>query len=193
MTEFAPRSPSKLPDNLPVPVDDGQAAHLPGLTVPDIALLSTNNDWVRLSRIKGRSVVFVYVRTRVPGQTALYDYWDSIPGAAGCTLESCGFRDHYLKFVAIDVCIFGISSESASVQKQAAQRLNLPFPLLTDLDFELDMAMKLPMFDLNEHTLLKRLTMVLKDGVVEHVFYPVFPPDTHAEEVLAWLKGKAGT
>ncbi len=191
MAEFVSRSQLKLPDNLPIPVDDGQAAHLPGALIPAVALRSTNNDLARLNQIRGRSVLFVYVRTKLPGQTALYDYWDTIPGARGCTVESCGFRDNYLQFLKMDTRIFGMSGESVAVLKQAVQKLDLPFPLLSDLKFELAMSMRLPMFELNEHTFLKRLTMIINDGVVERVFYPVFPPDTHAEEVLAWLRGNS--
>lgn len=188
MPEFVTRAQLRLPDNLPVPIDDGQAAHLTGMQIPDIRLCSTNNDWVRISQIKGRTVLFVYVRTKLPGQTALYDYWDTIPGATGCTVESCGFRDNYLDFLQAGAGIVGLSSEDANRQKQAVKRLSLPFPLLSDPKFDLAIPLRLPMFEVNEHTFLKRLTMIVKDGVIEHVFYPVFPPDTHAEKVLIWLR-----
>lgn len=188
MTQFVPRAPVKLPNNFPVPIDDGQAAHLQGMQIPNVALLSTNNEKVRVSQIKGRTVVFVYVRSKLPGQTALYDHWDTIPGATICTIESCGFRDKYLDFLEVGAGVIGMSREDANQQKQAVRKLSLPFPLLTDPKFDLAMPLRLPMFEINEHTFLKRLTMIVKDGVIEHVFYPVFPPETHADEVLAWLK-----
>ncbi|MDX2264144.1 MAG: peroxiredoxin [Hyphomicrobiales bacterium] len=188
MGDTVSRAGYKFPDHAPRPVDDGAASHLPGIGLPPIGLKATTGETVRLDRLIGRTIVFVYVRSRLPGQTALFDYWDTIPGATGCTVESCGFRDLYLDFIRAGARIFGLSAESPSHQKQASARLNLPFPLLSDERFDFAMPMRLPMLDVNEYTFLKRLTFVAKDGVIERVFYPVFPPDTHADEVLAWLR-----
>jgi peroxiredoxin (alkyl hydroperoxide reductase subunit C) len=174
--------------NRPAPADDGQSAHLKGLRLPAIALRSTGPETVRLSEIEGRSVVFIYVRTRIPGQPALYDHWDTIPGAAGCTVEACGFRDHYLDFLRLNTRVFGLSADDPARQREAARRLNLPFPLLSDAQFNFALPLCLPVFEVNEHTFLKRTTLVVCNGVIEHVFYPVFPANSHSEAVLDWLR-----
>jgi peroxiredoxin len=143
---------------------------------------------VRLDSLAGRVVVYAYPRTGRPGEEPLVADWDRIPGARGCTPESCGFRDHHAELVAAGAsAVFGLSTQDSDYQRELAERLQLPYPLLTDSGLELTNALRLPVFDAAGQTLLKRLTLVIRDGVIEHVFYPVFPPDTHAAEVVAWL------
>jgi peroxiredoxin len=179
-----------LPDDLPVPVDDGGAAHLTGATMPAVDLASTGGRTVRVDRVPdgfSRLVLYAYPRTGRPDQPLL-DGWDEIPGARGCTPESCGFRDHAADLAALGATVAGISTQDTAYQAEAAERLRLPFPLLSDADLALTSALRLPTFEIAGLTLTKRLTLVVRDGVVEHVFYPVFPPDGHAAEVLAWLR-----
>jgi peroxiredoxin len=183
------RDPTVLPANLPAPVDDGAAGHLPGLSVPDVALPSTDGGEVRLSDSRAeRTVVYAYPRTGRPGEPALVPDWDGIPGARGCTPESCGFRDHHRELAEIGAEVYGLSTQHTADQREAAERLHLPFPLLSDADLRLATALRLPTFEVAGHMLLKRLTFVVRDGRIEHVWYPVFPPDTHAAEVVAWLR-----
>jgi peroxiredoxin len=180
--------PSQLPAGLPAPVDDGAAAHLQGSLVPDVRLRSTNGPLVSLARLgKGRAVVYAYPRTGRPGEPELTDDWDLIPGARGCTPEACGFRDHYAELNAAGANVFGLSTQSTADQEELAARLRLPFPVLSDANLALTQAMRLPTFRAAGQTLLRRLTLVIRDGRVEHVWYPVFPPDRHAGEVLQWL------
>jgi peroxiredoxin len=181
---------SAQPDDLPVPVDDGAAAHLPGTAVPDLALPATDGRSVRLDEpgARPRTVVYAYPRTGVPGEDSLVPDWDEIPGARGCTPEACAFRDHHADLSAAGAEVYGLSTQDRAFQRETAERLHLPFPLLSDAELRLTRALALPTFEAAGQTLLKRLTLVLRDGRVEHVFYPVFPPDRHAEEVLAWLR-----
>ena len=180
--------PSQLPPGLPAPVDDGAAAHLQGSLVPDVQLRSTNGPLVSLARLgKGRAVVYAYPRTGRPGEPQLTDDWDLIPGARGCTPEACGFRDHYTELTAAGANVFGLSTQSTADQEELVARLHLPFPVLSDANLALAQAMRLPTFRAAGQTLLRRLTLVIRDGRVEHVWYPVFPPDRHAGEVLQWL------
>ncbi|MBX6343058.1 MAG: peroxiredoxin [Thermomicrobiaceae bacterium] len=176
-----------LPADLPVPEDDGACDHLPGLPLPRLALPSTGGEAVDLSCLLGRTVVYCYPRTGRPGEPSPTG-WDAIPGARGCTPESCGFRDHYRELLAAGAAaVFGLSAQDTDYQREAAERLHLPFPLLSDAELRFARALRLPTFTVDGMTLIKRLTLVVRDGRVEHVFYPVFPPDRHAEEVLAWL------
>jgi peroxiredoxin len=180
--------PSQLPAGLPAPVDDGAAAHLQGSLVPDVRLRSTNGPLVSLARLgKDWAVVYAYPRTGRPGEPELTDDWDLIPGARGCTPEACGFRDHYAELNAAGANVFGLSTQSTADQEELAARLHLPFPVLSDESLALTQAMRLPTFRAAGQTLLCRLTLVIRDGRVEHVWYPVFPPDRHAGEVLQWL------
>lgn len=197
--------PMSLPSDLPVPVDDGAADHLRGLRLPPIALPSTDNREIRLDlgpegsegseRSAGsagsagvdRWVVYAYPRTSVPGEQPLVPEWDTIPGARGCTPESCGFRDHAADLSAAGAAVVGLSTQDVAYQQELVQRLGLPFPVLSDHDLSATRALGLPTFEAAGQTLLQRLTMVIRDGTVEHVFYPVFPPDAHAAQVLAWL------
>ena len=179
-----------LPHGLPVPEDDGVAAHLPGVPMPPIALASTTGPAVGVDVVPEgaeRLVLYLYPRTGRPGEAELTPDWDLIPGARGCTPESCGFRDHAAELWDIGAAVAGISTQPTDDQREAAERLELPFPLLSDADLDLTRALELPTFTVAGHTLLKRLTLVVRDGVIEHVFYPVFPPDTHAQAVLAWV------
>jgi peroxiredoxin len=179
-----------LPDGLPVPVDDGGADHLPGSRVPAVALPSTGGGLVRLDELAGRTVLYCYPRTGRPDEDPPPG-WDAIPGARGCTPETCGFRDDHGRFVELGVRVLGLSTQTTEEQREMVARLGVPFEVLSDADLRLASAMRLPTFDTAGMTLIKRLTMVLDDGVVRHVFYPVFPPDRHAAEVLDWLSHAA--
>ena len=181
--------PTYLPPNIPVPQDDGAARHLAGMTLPDIALAATSGPAVNLSKLKGRAVVYIYPRTGVPGVDAPPG-WDDIPGARGCTPQSCGFRDHFAELRALGVAhVFGLSTQDTGYQREAAERLHLPFPVLSDADLKLTRALGLPTFSTSGMTLLKRMALVIDDGTILKVFYPVFPPDKNATEVVAWLRG----
>jgi peroxiredoxin len=180
--------PNVLPDDLPVPQDDGAAQHLTGFRLPDIALTATDGAQVNLSKLKGRTVVDVYPRTGRPGQ-ALPTGWNAIPGARGCTPQSCGFRDHFAELKQLGVnTLYGLSTQDKAYQREVAERLHLPFAILSDAEFKLSRAMRLPIFTVDGMTLIKRMAWVIDDGAVTHVFYPVFPPDRSADEVVAWLK-----
>ena len=180
--------PNVLPADLPVPQDDGAARHLPGMRLPGIALAATGGATVDLSKLKGRTVVYAYPRTGRPGQ-ALPTGWDAIPGARGCTPQSCGFRDHFQELLQLGVAaLYGLSTQDTAYQREVAERLHLPFAILSDADLRLIRAMWLPTFEVDGMTLLRRMAWVIDDGVVSHVFYPVFPPDQSAGDVVAWLR-----
>ncbi len=182
---------SHLPSELPVPEDDGAANQLSGRPVPRLRLTSTAGEDVALDEFgAGRTVLYVYPMTGRPG-TALPTGWDDIPGARGCTPEACGFRDHFadLRQAGADR-VFGLSSQDVDYQREVVERLALPFAMLSDPALSLARDLGLPTFSTGELTLYKRLTLVIHDGVIEHVFYPIFPPDQHAGEVLAWLRGR---
>ncbi|MEM8957865.1 MAG: peroxiredoxin [Pseudomonadota bacterium] len=173
---------------LPTPEDDGGASHLAGLGLPTLPLTATSGEEVDLSEIIGRSVVYVYPMTGKP-DAPLPDGWDDIPGARGCTPQSCAFRDHAEELAGLGVVqIFGLSTQDTGWQREAAVRLHLPFELLSDNALRLADELDLPRFETAGMVLLKRLTMVLRDGMIEHVFYPVFPPDQSAQTVIDWLK-----
>lgn len=179
-----------LPE-LPVPEDDGGADHLPGMPVPSVALPATDGRTLALEVPAGadRLVVYAYPRTGRPGEPSLTEDWDVIPGARGCTPESCGFRDHTAELAAAGAAVFGLSTQDTEYQQEMVARLRLPFPVLSDAALALTRAMRLPTLTVAGHELLRRLTLIIRGGAVEHVFYPVFPPDTHAEQVLDWLRG----
>jgi peroxiredoxin len=183
--------PTMLPADLPIPIDDGAARNLTGVNLPDIALPATAGPAVTLSKLKGVSVVYVYPRSGVPGVDAPTG-WDDIPGARGCTPQSCGFRDHFAALKALGVAqVYGLSSQDSAYQREAAERLHLPFPLLSDVELKLKSAIGLPTFFTSGMTLYKRMAMVLEDAKIIRVFYPVFPPDKNAGEVMAWLRARA--
>src|SRR5580704_197362 len=174
---------------IPAPTDDGAADHLVGQTIPPVALMATDDTSVTLSALPGRSVVFGYPRTGEPGKISLVDDWDMIPGARGCTPQTCAFRDLFAELKAAGVeHVFGLSTQSNAYQTEMASRLHLPFPVLSDEKLEMTEALKLPTMEVAGLTLIKRLALVLDDARVTHVFYPVFPPDRNAGDVLEWLK-----
>ena len=181
-------NPQFLPPDIPVPQDDGAARHLAGMRLPDLALPATSGAPVKLAKLKGRSVVYIYPRTGVPGVDAPTG-WDQIPGARGCTPQSCGFRDHFGELKRLGVAqLYGLSTQDTAYQQEAATRLHLPFAILSDEKLSLTKALRLPTFTAAGMTLLKRMALVIDDGVISKAFYPVFPPDKNAEEVIAWLQ-----
>jgi peroxiredoxin len=176
-----------LPGGLPVPRDDGAARHLAGFKLPSVPLPATDGSIVDLSGLSGRTVIYIYPRTGVPGQEPL-DGWDAIPGARGCTPQSCSFRDHFAELKQLGVThVFGLSTQDSAYQSEAVERLKLPFPILSDGNLALARAIKLPTFTIASMVLLKRMVLVIDAGVIAKVFYPVFPPDKSTEEVIAWL------
>ncbi|MGW2706275.1 MerR family transcriptional regulator [Streptomyces sp. NPDC001340] len=179
----------RLPADLPVPEDDGAAAHLPGLKAPELELADTTGEMVRIDALgSGRTIVYIYPLTGRP-DADLPDGWDAIPGARGCTTEACDFRDHHQELLTAGARrVFGLSSQDTAYQREVVERLRLPFPMLSDPRLNLAAALGLPTFDVDGMTLFKRLTLVIRDGVIEHVFYPIFPPNVHAQQVLAWLR-----
>jgi peroxiredoxin len=182
----------ELPKNLPVPQDDGACRHLAGSRLPSIALASTHGDRIDLAALGGRSVVYCYPRTGRPDQEAPSG-WNDIPGARGCTPQSCAFRDHYEDLRAFGIGqVYGLSTQDTAYQREAVERLHLPFPLLSDEHLAFARALRLPTFEVEGMTLIKRLTFILHEGVVEHVFYPVFPPDSNAQEIIMWLVERRG-
>jgi peroxiredoxin len=176
---------------IPAPLDDGATRHLSGARMASVPLQATNGDMVDLSTIRGRVVVYAYPRTGRPG-VENPDGWDMIPGARGCTPQSCSFRDHFAELRALGVDhLFGLSVQDPDYQREAAARLHLPFAILSDEHLKLTRAMNLPTFETSGMTLLKRFTLVIDDGGVEHVFYPVFPPDRSASDVIEWLRTRS--
>jgi peroxiredoxin len=181
-------NPNVLPADIPAPQDDGGARHLTGLKLPAVALAATDGSKVDLSKLAGRTLVYIYPRTGVPGQ-APPDGWDAIPGARGCTPQSCSFRDHFAELKRLGVAhLFGLSTQDTAYQSEAAERMHLPFPVLSDEKLELARAINLPTFTVAGMTLHKRMALVIDDGVISKVFYPVFPPDKNAADVIAWLQ-----
>jgi peroxiredoxin len=154
-------------------------------------LPETTGPAVTLSKLKGLTVLYIYPRTGVPGVDAPPG-WDDIPGARGCTPQSCGFRDHFAELKALGVAqVYGLSSQDTAYQREAAERLHLPFALLSDVELKLKSAIALPTFFTSGMTLYKRMALVIEDARIVRVFYPVFPPDRNAEEVTAWLRARA--
>ncbi|MEO0619004.1 MAG: peroxiredoxin [Pseudomonadota bacterium] len=173
---------------IPAPKDDGGADHLQGLALPHVTLMASNGQEVRLADLRGRTVVYAYPMTGTPG-TPLPDGWDMIPGARGCTPQSCAFRDHAAELNALGVRqLYGLSTQTNAAQREAAERLHLPFLLLSDRDCILADAMRLPMFSVDDQRMIRRVTLVIDDGRVSQVFYPVFPPDEAAATVVRWLR-----
>jgi peroxiredoxin len=177
-----------LPDDLPVPEDDGACDHLPGRSLPALQLPATAGERVDLAKLGAQptAVLFIYPRTGKPGEP-LPPGWDLIPGARGCTPQSCAFRDLHAEFADRGVEVIGLSAQSAEDQAEFAQRVHLQFPLLSDPALELAEGLELPTFPVAGVTLYKRVTLVMREGVIARVFYPVFPPDRNAADVLAWL------
>jgi peroxiredoxin len=180
-------NPYELPEGLPAPTDDGASDHLPGMTLPSVLLTSTAGESIDLSTLPGKTVVYCYPMTGRPGSD-LPAGWDEIPGARGCTPQSCAFRDHHEEIGALGTRVFGLSTQSTAYQQEAAERLHLPFELLSDEELAFARALDLPTFEVEGMVLLKRLTLIIDDGRIEKVFYPVFPPDRNAEEVVEYLE-----
>ena len=181
---------TSLPDDLPAPTDDGAADHLPGLPMPPLRLATSAGAGVDLADLgEGRTIVYLYPLTGRPG-VDLPAGWDAIPGARGCSTEACDFRDHLADLTAAGAArVYGMSSQSADYQAEVVERLHLPFAMISDPDLALADGLRLPTFSAPGHErLYSRLTLVVRDGRIEHVFYPVFPPNTHAREVLGWLR-----
>ena len=181
---------SELPKDLPCPVDDGATSHLLGMKLPKIVLTATNGATVDLSDIPGLLVLYVYPMTGLPS-VPLPDGWDGIPGARGCTPQACSFRDHFSDLKSSDASVFGLSTQSTDYQKEARDRLHLPFELLSDSEYRLKQLLHFPTFSVVNMELYKRLTLIIENGQIRKVFYPVFPPDKNATDVIAWLRQNA--
>lgn len=184
-----PRSDNvmELPQDLPVPQDDGACRHLTGMRLPSIALRSTRDVFVDLSQLEGTTVVYIYPRTGRPDQE-LPTGWNAIPGARGCTPQSCAFRDHHEELKKTGASdLFGLSTQETAYQREAVERLHLPFDLLSDDKLEFARALRLPTFEVDGMRLIRRITLIVRDGEIVKVFYPVFPPDRNADEVMRWL------
>jgi peroxiredoxin len=181
--------PDPLPVDLPVPADDGAARHLPRRTLPRLALQATDGSRVRLDRVSaGRWVLFIYPSTGKPGAD-IPPGWNEIPGARGCSQEACSFRDSLNALKAAGAArVFALSTDPSEYQHELVRRLHLPYRMLSDPRRSLGQALDLPTFEANGMTLYKRLTMIVRDNTIEHVFYPIFPPNMHASEVLDWLR-----
>lgn len=179
----------ELPENIPVPVDDGACAHLTGMRIPAVPLMATSGRLINLADLPGTTVVYCYPRTGRPDVEPPKG-WNEIPGARGCTPQSCAYRDHYHELRALDARVLGLSTQTTEDQQEAAQRLQLPFELLSDSRLEFARSLRLPTFQVESITCVKRLTLILRDGRIEKVFYPVFPPDKNAEDVIEWLSGR---
>tara|TARA_Y100000588_G_scaffold131606_1_gene144278 strand:+ start:997 stop:1572 length:576 start_codon:yes stop_codon:yes gene_type:complete len=177
---------------IPAPEDDGATAHLAGMTLPSVPLMATSGEAVDLSTLSGLTVVYAYPRTGEPGQSVPAG-WDAVPGARGCTPQSCAFRDHHAELQALGVDhLFGLSTQDTAYQQAAVERLHLPFALLSDEALALSTALRLPTFshEINGtvQTLIKRLSLIIRDGRIEQCLYPVFPPNRNAEAVIELLK-----
>jgi len=182
---------SELPDGLPVPEDDGAAAHLTGMALPEVSLPSTLGGTVDLAKLsRDRLVAYVYPRTGTPGQPSPAG-WDDIPGARGCTPQSCAYRDSLAEFTSLGSTVVGIGAQSPSAQREFAEREHIPYPLLSDRGLRLRNVLRLPTFDVEGMTLYKRLTFIAEGGKIAKTFYPVFPPDRNAAEVLSWLASRS--
>jgi len=176
-----------LPPDLPAPQDDGAADHLPGMSVPALTLESSAGPVDLAELASGRAVIYLYPMTGTPGRP-LVAGWDEFPGARGCTPESCGFRDHAAELAALDARVAGLSGQTLADQVAFAERNRMPFPVIADPELRLRDALSLPTFALHGVTYLRRLTLVAEHGAIVKAFYPVFPPDRHAAEVLASLE-----
>jgi peroxiredoxin len=181
----------ELPPDLPIPEDDGAADHLIGMTLPEVRLPSTLGETVDLAELsRGLLVTYVYPRTGTPGQPSPTG-WDDIPGARGCTPQSCAYRDSLSEFTSLGAAVVGISTQSPDEQREFAEREHIPFPLLSDSSLRLHDALHLPTFEVEEMILYRRLTFVAEDSKITMAFYPVFPPDHNAADVLAWLASRS--
>lgn len=178
-----------LPDGLPEPEDDGGADHLRGMEMPDVSLPATDDTIVDVQELPPRTVIYIYPMTGRPDEEVIPEGWEDVPGARGCTPESCGFRSHYEELRDNGVReVFGLSTQTSEYQREARDRLHLPFEMLSDSGWKLANELDLPTFTIEGGDYLKRSSLVVTGGRIEHVFYPIFPPDEHANEVLEWVK-----
>jgi peroxiredoxin len=175
-----------MPQDVSAPLDDGACRHLKNMKMPKVSLWSTDDQQINLSLLSGWNVIFCYPMTGRPG-VAIPDRWVQIPGAAGCTPQACSYRENHSEFKSRCVGVFGISAQTSEAQKEASHRLGLSYPLLSDADQSFSFALKLPLLEVDGLKLIKRLTLILHDGIIEKYFYPVFPPDKNVLEVMAWL------
>jgi peroxiredoxin len=178
---------SELPADLPIPQDDGSTDHLQGMRLPKLSLRATNGQLIEIGSVKGRLVIYCYPMTGQPN-VALPDGWDQIPGARGCTPQSCAFRDHYQELQALGADVMGLSVQTTDYQQEMVDRLHLPFPVVSDANYEFQKALDMPTFIAAGMTLLKRVTLIANHGVIEAVHYPIFPSDSDAAWVVDYLK-----
>lgn len=178
---------NQLPTDLPIPQDDGAANHLLGMRIPDLSLRATTGKQINVGAIKGRLLIYCYPMTGQPN-VALPHGWDQIPGARGCTPQSCAFRDHHQELQTLGAEVIGLSVQSTEYQQEMAERLHLPFPVLSDADYQFQKALQLPTFVAAGMTLLKRITIIANHGVIEAVHYPIFPSDSDPAWVIAYLE-----
>lgn len=175
-----------LPPGLPIPLDDGACNHLPGKPIPPVTLAATNGTRISLKDLKGLVVIYCYPMTGRP-DIKLPDGWEQIPGARGCTPQSCSFRDHYSELQKLNTTVFGLSTQATDYQKEAKERLHLPYDLLSDTKLEFAKALQLPFLLVDNMTLIKRVTLIFYKGKIVKYFYPVFPPDKNIDQVIAWI------
>lgn len=175
-----------FPSDLPIPQDDGACSHLKGSNVPSVFLPDTSGHQVDVAALSGLTILFCYPRTGGPGETITSE-WNSIPGARGCTPQACSFRDEFAELQLFVSHVFGVSTQDTPYQAEIKERVHLPYELLSDEHLEFAKALKLPTFEWEQKTLIKRLALAIKDGTIIHVWYPVFPPDSNAKEVVKWL------
>lgn len=179
-----------LPTDLPRPVDDGAADHLTGMQLPTVTLTATDGQAIPLGQLHDRHVIYIYPMTGRPG-VPLPEGWDAIPGARGCTPQSCSFRDHHAELHRLGTSVFGLSTQDSDYQREARDRLHLPFELLSDATLQLKGKLALPTFTVAGMELYKRLTLIIDGARIIKVFYPVFPSDRNVDDVLAWLRSVA--
>jgi len=177
----------KLPGDLPIPVDDGACDHLTGSRIPPVELKAATGTTIDLSSVEGTVVIFFYPMNGRPDSPPMTG-WNDIPGARGCTPQSCSFRDHYSQLEKLGVRVFGVSSQPLADQKEARDRLELPFELINDSNLDLAKAMNLPTFEYNSYTYIRRVTVISENGIIKKIFYPVFPPDKNMTDVIEWLE-----
>jgi len=176
----------QIPNGLPIPKDDGACDHLTGMEFPDLEFNCTNGSIINISKQTGNIVIYIYPMTGQPN-VALPEGWNAIPGARGCTPQSCGFRDCHTELKK-HATIYGLSTQPTEYQQEAKSRLHLPFNLLSDTEFLLKQKLSLATFNFVEIERYKRITLIIKECVIKKVFYPIFPPDKNAENVLNWFK-----
>ncbi|VAW52529.1 Alkyl hydroperoxide reductase subunit C-like protein [hydrothermal vent metagenome] len=177
----------QLPEGLPVPVDDGACNHLEGAPFPSMLITVTPHATYDFSKEKGINIIFFYPMIGHPDSLPMTG-WNEIPGARGCTPQALSYKNYFRQITKLGVRLFGASSQALKEQNDAIDRLKLPFELINDSSFLLSNALKLPTFQFNEIKMIKRLTLVVVDGVIKKVFYPVFPPNKNVDDVIVWLK-----